>query len=102
MDVWNRNHWITREAPEVIFFKQRRHFELNPERWKGASYARICGREDSMHKGPEGQQGGQWDQSGQARKRVMGDNVREASRVLKATVTSLNVIVGVLRIHGRV
>ena len=55
-----------------------------------------------MHKGPEGQQGGQWDQSGQARKRVVGDSVREASRVLKATVTSLNVVVGVLRIHGRV
>ena len=44
----------------------------------------------------------QRDQSGQTRDRVVGDNVREASRVLKATVTSLNVIVGVLGIHGGV
>lgn len=32
----------------------------------------------------------------------MGDKIREAFRVLKATVISFNVIVGVLGSHGRV
>ena len=41
-----------------------------------------------MCKGAGGQQGGQCGQSGQVKERVMGDRVREASRVLKATVTS--------------
>lgn len=36
-----------------------------------------------------------------ARKGMMGDEIREASRVLRTTVTSLSIVMGTLGSHGR-